>query len=85
MVKQDGLTKDECKAEKAPSPEQATGREDSRKRRDRDEIFQVNRIKLQLAHAMLSFDVTDILGYDPLTPGIPMTDPKHCSHCARQC
>jgi hypothetical protein len=80
----DGLTENEGKVEKAASPAQATGREDSRKQRDHDETFQVNRIKLQLAHAMLSFDVTDILGYDPQTPGIPMTDPKHCSHCGTE-
>lgn len=50
----DGLTKDECKAEKAPSPEQATGREDSRKRRDRDESKLTDYVMMLDYHDSLS-------------------------------
>lgn len=33
--------------------------------------------------AILHFDVTDILGYDPTSHQVPLTDAKHCAHCGK--
>mmetsp|Transcript_35548 Transcript_35548/g.120436 ORF Transcript_35548/g.120436 Transcript_35548/m.120436 type:complete len:116 (+) Transcript_35548:1109-1456(+) len=43
--------------------------------------FQVCDVKQQLKEAIILFDVTDMLGYDPTTRQVPMTDAKHCAHC----
>ena len=44
--------------------------------------FQVRDVKRRLQEAILQFDVTDMLGYDPTKRQVPLTDAKHCAHCA---
>ena len=43
--------------------------------------FRVIDVKRRLQEAILHFDVTDMLGYDPTKHEVPLTDAKHCAHC----
>jgi len=45
--------------------------------------FKVHDLKRHLQDKILHFDVTDILGYDPTSRQVPLTDPKHCGHCGK--
>lgn len=45
--------------------------------------FQVRDVKRRLQEAILQFDVTDMLGYDPTKRQVPLTDAKHCAHCGK--
>jgi hypothetical protein len=47
----------------------------------RSSRFQVRDVKRRLQEAILQFDVTDMLGYDPTKHQVPLTDAKHCAHC----
>jgi hypothetical protein len=42
--------------------------------------FSIGDIKRRLKDAILQFDVTDMLGYDPTKHQVPLTDSKHCAH-----
>mmetsp|Transcript_3775 Transcript_3775/g.11170 ORF Transcript_3775/g.11170 Transcript_3775/m.11170 type:complete len:661 (-) Transcript_3775:184-2166(-) len=45
--------------------------------------FSIADIKRRLREAILQFDVTDMLGYDPTKHQVPLTDTRHCAHCGK--
>ena len=47
--------------------------------------FSIADIKRRLREAILQFDVTDMLGYDPTKRQVPLTDTRHCAHCSIRC
>jgi hypothetical protein len=59
--------------------------EDSKEQRTRHPGFSIADIKRRLRDAILQFDVTDMLGYDPTKHQVPLTDSKHCAHCSIWC
>lgn len=67
--------------------ELSTSEEESHKwrkiRRARGHRFNVHDMKRHLQDKILHFDVTDMLGYDPTSRKVPLTDPKHCGHCGK--
>lgn len=38
-------------------------------------------VKCQLRKELLQFDVTDMVGWNPMQKQVPMTDPGHCGNC----
>jgi len=46
-----------------------------------DEVFDFDVISREVITAMKSYDLTEILGFDPTSGQIPQTPLLHCSHC----
>lgn len=44
-----------------------------------------SQIKRHVQDAIVHFDITDMLGYDPTTHQVPLTESKHCAHCLIHC
>jgi len=44
-------------------------------------ILNFEAVKCQLTKELLHFDVTDMVGWNPMQKQVPMTDPSHCGNC----
>jgi hypothetical protein len=48
-----------------------------------NDVFDHARMSAEVLEAMHGYDLTELLGFNPLQDGVPQTPQRHCSNCAK--